>query len=205
MPATLTQRLVELTRQELARTLAGLCQDVGAAESSILLPRGDADLVFFASTNPVLMQPGAPSVPIIASFTGLAYRTGQTIAFADAANQPSHFKAVDDLAGSKTREFAAIPFSDRSVLGVITLVNRAGSADGTRQPFSIHELRRAEALAQEVAHPVALLAGLAGMVVANAGGDALDPELAADLASLNQAERRVVHALASALLQNRAD
>ena len=53
--------------------------------------------------------------------------------------------------------------------------------------------------------PIALLAGLAGLTVADAGSDALDPELAADLASLNEAERRVVHALASALLQNRAE
>ena len=137
MANALAQRLLDLARQELARTLAGLCHEVGAAESSILLPRGDAELVFFASSNPVLMQPGAPAVPIIASFSGLAYRTGQTIAFADAANQPPHFKAVDEMVGAPTREFAAIPFSGRIVLGVVTLVNRASAAGDYRRPFTL--------------------------------------------------------------------
>lgn len=205
MADSLTERLVELVRHELARTLAGLCRDAGAAESSLLLPRGDAELVFFASSNPVLMQPGVPAVPIIASFSGLAYRTGQTIAFADAANQPPHFKAVDEMVGAKTREFAAIPFSGQSVLGVVTLVNRASATGADRQPFTIGELRRAEAVAQEMAHPVSLLAGLGGLATPAEGGEALDADLLAEIALLDHGERRVVQALAGALLQNRAE
>ncbi len=201
MAEALTTRLLALARQELSRTLVALCGEVGAAESSILLPRDDAELVFFASTNPVLMEPEAPPVPIIASFSGLAFRTGQTIAFADAANQPPHFKAVDDLVGSQTREFAAIPFAGESVLGVITLVNRTADAGAARQPFSLPELRRAEALAQELARPVALLAALAGLGAPQGVG--VDAELLAELGQLDDGERRVVHALAGALLQNR--
>ena len=51
MTDTLQQRLVLALRQELARTLSALCGEVGAAESSILLPHGDGELSFFASSN----------------------------------------------------------------------------------------------------------------------------------------------------------
>src|SRR5579863_2490065 len=124
MAGALAERLVQATRQELARTLAELCREVGAAESSVLLPEGNAELTFFASTNAALMQPNAPRVPIIASFSGIAYSTGQTIAVADATRQEPHFKAVDKLVGLPTHEFAAIPFAQRKVLGILTLVNR---------------------------------------------------------------------------------
>jgi len=205
MAEPLEQRLLDVIRQELARTLAALCQDVGAAESSILLPRGESDLVFFASSNPALMQPGIPAVPIAASFSGLAFRTGQTIAFADAASQAPHFKAVDEKVGHKTHEFAAIPFSDRTTLGIITLVNRPAT-DGAPRPFDIAELRRAEAVATELARPISLLSGLLGSgSFEQDGAGLLDAELAADLALLNEPERRIVHSLTGALLQNRPE
>lgn len=203
---TISKRLMEGARQEMARTLTALCGDVGAAESSILLPRGDGGLFFFASSNPALMQPGIPIVPISTSFSGLAFRSGQTIAFADAATQAPHFKAVDDLVGQQTHEFAAVPISDRTTLGIITLVNRPASQTGGSRPFDLTELRHAEAVAREMANPIALLAGLLGVAFSEQdSGDALDADLLAELALLNESERRVVHSLASALIQNRAE
>ncbi len=200
MTGPVEQRLITVARQELALTLAELCAAVGAAESSILLPRDEGDLFFFASSNPALMGPGAPAVPISASFTGLAFRTGQTIAFADAAGQEAHNKAVDEHVGSKTREFAAIPIYDQSVVGVVTLVNRpAGAAP---RPFDMAELRQAAALAQDMARSVALLANLEGPA---SGGGTLDPALAASLTALSEPERRIVHSLADSLLQNRGE
>ena len=200
MADAVEHRILDVARQELARTLAGLCASVGAAESSLLLPRGEADLAFFASSNAALMQPTAPLVPVGASFSGLAFRTGQSIAFADAAGQEAHNKAVDEHVGFQTHEFAAIPISDQSVVGVLTLVNRpAGSPP---RPFDMAELRQATDLAQELARPLSLLAQMAGGG-APGSTDALDPALLADLAVLSEPERQVVHSLANSLLQNR--
>jgi hypothetical protein len=206
MQTALTERLVEAAKLELARTLAGLCREVDAAESSILLPQDDTDLVFFASSNPALMQPGAPLVPIMASFTGIAFRTGQTIAVADAASQASHYKAVDELVGSRTREFAAIPFGEPTVLGVLTLVNRPSRTQGETRPFALAELRKAEAFGGELARALAPIIGLTGS--AAQGGDLaqrLGAEFATDLAQLDEPERRIVRALVGALIQNRSE
>jgi signal transduction protein with GAF and PtsI domain len=206
MVDTLAQRLLDGARQEMARTLTALCGDVGAAESSILLPRGEDGLFFFASSNPALMQPEVPIVPISTSFSGLAFRSGQTIAFADAATQAPHFKAVDELVGQQTHEFAAVPISDRATLGIITLVNRSESQTGGSRPFDLTELRRAEAVAREMANPIALLAGLLGVAFSKQDSrDALDADLLAELALLNESEQRVMHSLASALIHNRAE
>ena len=148
------------------------------------------------------MGAGVPAVPISASFTGLAFRTGQTIAFADAAGQEAHNQAVDKHVGVQTHEFAAIPIHHQAVVGILTLVNRPLGA--APQPFGLSELRRAEALAQELAQPLVLCANLSGEA-APGDADALDPALNADLLALTEAERRVVHSLANSLLQNRVE
>jgi hypothetical protein len=206
MDESLTERLVMATRQELARTLSDLCAAVGAAESSILLSANGSDLMFFASSNPVLMRPDVPLVPINASFSGIAFRTGQTIAVADAASQAQHYKAIDERVASRTREFAAIPCAEHSVLGVLTLVNRAARDADASAPFSMAELRQAETCATEMAHAIGLIPGLVGTGPRDTDHmQALDADLVADLTSLNQAERRVVQALVSALIENRGE
>jgi hypothetical protein len=206
MDESLTERLMTATRQELARTLSALCAEVGAAESSILLPANDTDLLFFASSNPALMRPDVPLVPINASFSGIAFRTGQTIAVADAASQTQHYKAIDERVASRTREFAAIPCAERSVLGVLTLVNRAARDADAPAPFSMAELRRAETFATEMAHAIGLIPGLVGTGARDTDHmGALDADFVDDLASLTQAERRVVQALVSALIENRGE
>ena len=206
MDESLTERLVTATRQELARTLSALCAAVGAAESSILLPANDSDLIFFASSNPALMRPDVPLVPINGSFSGIAFRTGQTIAVADAASHTQHYKAIDERVASQTREFAAIPCAEHGVLGVLTLVNRASRDADASVPFSMAELRQAETVATEMAHAIGLIPGL----VVTGEGDtdrmpALDADFVADLTSLNQAERRIAQALVSALIENRGE
>jgi hypothetical protein len=205
MANAFTDGLVQAAKSEVERALARLCADVGAAESSIMLPGDDAHLLFFASTNSALTSLEAPRVPINSSFSGLAYRTGQTIAVADAAHQAQHFEAVDTLVKSRTREFAAIPLIERSVLGVLTLVNRRDGA-GESRPFTFAEIRRAEAFAKEAAHAFVALPGLRG---APARDDdfprALGEEFVRDLAQLRDPERRIVDAVVDALIQNRVD
>jgi hypothetical protein len=202
MSGAVMERLVHAARQELGRTLQSLCAAIGAAESAILLPRDDTSLIFFAATNPVLLQPGAPRVPISASFTGIAYRTSQTIAVADASSQSQHYKAVDEMLASRTREFAAIPIAVRRVFGVLTLVNRTPPAAG---PFALTELRQAETLAGDIAQSLVQLPGLTGHethegdLIETFGADFIE-----DLTQLHAPERRVIHTLVGALLENRS-
>jgi signal transduction protein with GAF and PtsI domain len=196
------ERLQLAARQEIAQALGALCHDAGAAESSVLLPRDEDSLAFFASSNAALMQPGIPTVPIAASFSGLAFRSGQTLAYADASQQTPHFKAVDEAVGQATHEFAAIPIIGRTTLGVLTLVNRPQTSAAGSAPFTLDELRRAEAAAQALAAPLAWLGGLDG---GKDTADGVSADLLADLMLLTEPERRVVHSLANALLQNRAE
>jgi hypothetical protein len=203
MPESLLGRVVDAARIALADDLKALCHEIGAAESSILFPAGAGELRFFASNNPRLMQADAPRVPIGASFSGIAYRTGQSVAIADAAGQKQHFAAVDATTKERTREFAAIPIGEREVLGVLTLVNRA-DATATASPFTLAELRRAERFAHDIAVALRSLPGLcqAGLEEGAARG-ALGHELVEVLTHLDEAERRVVRALAGAIVENR--
>jgi hypothetical protein len=202
MSGAVMERLVHAARQELGRTLASLCAEIGAAESSILVPRDDSYLAFFASTNPALMQDGAPRVPISASFTGIAFRTSQTIAVADASSQSQHYKAVDELVATRTREFAAIPIATARVLGVLTLVNRAAPATG---PFMLPDLKRAEALAADIAQSLTLLPGLTGSETHERDlRETFGADFIEELTQLEAGERRVVFALVGALLENRS-
>ena len=203
MSGSLMDRLQQAARQEIVQALTALCHDAGAAESSILLPRDEDSLAFFASSNAALMHPGIPAVPIAASFAGLAFRSGQTLAYADASQQAAQFKAVDQAVGQATHEYAAVPIIGRTTLGVLTLVNRPQSAAGGSAPFTLEELRRAESAAQALAAPLGWLGGLDG--TADNQPDGLSSDLLADLLLLSEPERRVVHSLANALLQNREE
>jgi hypothetical protein len=92
------------------------------------------------------------------------------------------------------------------VLGVLTLVNRATRDADAPAPFNITELRRAEAVATELAHIIGSFPGLTGSSGRDGEGmPALDPDFVADLTSLTQAERLVVQALVNALIENRGE
>lgn len=199
MTSDFWSKLVEVGKGSLVTTLEALCAEVGAAESSILTPSGHDALVFFASTNPDLTAAGAPSVPIGASFSGLAFSSGQTIALADAARQAGHFGGVDALVSRPTLEFAAVPLVDRDVVGVLTLVNRRGDQGGAARPFSPAELARLGAVASDIAGAVAMLDAV------GAGGAGLAPEFLRPLLALGPGERRAVQALVNALVENRPD
>jgi GAF domain len=204
MSGSMMERLVEATKQELVRALGELAAKVGAAESSILLPKDDAELVFFASTNPALMRAETPHVPINSSFSGIAYRTGQLFAVADASTQTPHFKAVDEHLRYATHEFAAIPLAHRQVLGVLSLVNRTAPARDGMRGFGVAELQQAQAFATDTARTLEQLPGLAGIEPQDEITQLLGSEFVADLRLLSKAELRVAHALTNALIQNRA-
>jgi hypothetical protein len=201
MSANLVERIIGAARQELIGGLEHLRHEVGAAECSLLAPATANKLRFFASTNPVLLAPETPLTPVNASYTGVAFLTGQTIAVADAAAQGQHFKAVDAATGQKTREFAAIPVIAGATLAVLTLYNRTHPTEAP-SPFTLAELRRGEVFAREAAAVFSRLPGLVGAADGPAK-DAVAAELIAELSRLSAGERRIVAALVDALVENR--
>ena len=149
------------------------------------------------------MEADAPRVPINASFSGIAFRTGQSLAVADAAGQKQHFGAVDVATRERTREFAAIPIVEGEVLGVLTLVNRAGAGSAST-PFTLVELRRAEAFAREAATALQLLPGLRDAAAdEERARKTLGASLLEALMRLDEGERRVVGVLVGSLIENR--
>lgn len=197
MSDTFSVRLAALGRQALAERLAQLCASIGVEESSVLVPADPGRLVFFVSTNPALMADSTPPVPIVASFTGLVFSTGQAVAMADAAGRTGHFKEVDDLLAKPTRAFAAVPIFDRSgtVLGVLTLANRPVTPSRRAEDsFSPADLVEAGRVAADIAEGLALLRGLG---TASARDDTA--ETGGALAALGVRDRRAVGALIAAL------
>ena len=192
-------------RQALLTRLGALCARINAAESSILRPQGSSELVFFISTNPMLMVADVPKVPIGESFAGIVYRTGQMVAVADAERQPGHFAGIDTVVGRATKEYAALPIADGSaLLGVLTIVNRASAEQGTR-PFSIDELRIAQEVASELVGPVAVLDTLDRSPAATNRDrivEAFDDDFVSDLLALDARGRRTVRAVVAALVHD---
>lgn len=201
-----TGELVTAGRRALLGVLRALCPRVDAAESSILRPQGDSDLVFFVSTNPTLMAANVPKVPIGGSFAGIVFRTGQMVAVADAEQRPGHFVGIDTVVGRATREYAALPIADGTALfGVLTLVNRATVAEHGTRPFSVDELRMAQQAASELVGPMAILDGLdRGSAPAHRDGllGAFGDDFVSDLLALNETGRRVVRAVVAVLIRD---
>jgi hypothetical protein len=187
----------------LLRSLAELCTAIDAAESSVLRPVGEAELSFFISTNPGLTGPAVPKVPIGASFAGIVFRTGQMLAMADAVRQPGHFGGIDTAVGRATREYAALPIAQgTAMLGVLTMVNRAGGGAQSVQPFTVQELKQAQHTAFALAGPLAILDQLNGIGLQSQRDDlreAFGEGFVGDLLALNYTGRRVVRGLVAAL------
>jgi len=116
--------LIEST-ERIRRTLLSIAQhaaaDVGAAESSILVPtRRGAALRFFVSYSPHADKLQSLSVPIEGSVAGRVYTTGQLIAVED---EPPAIA----LPSEPPKVYLAQPLSlSEKTLGVATYVNRVG-------------------------------------------------------------------------------
>lgn len=198
-----TDVLAAAGRQALLRILSELCAGINAAESSILRPDTDAELTFFVSTNPELIGPSMPKVPIGGSFAGIVFRTGQMLAVADAERQQGHFEGIDTAVGRATREYAALPIAnDSGLLGVLTLVNRTTASEQGTRPFTIDELRTAQQAASELAGPLAILDNLDVNLSPSRRDsvhEAFGEDFVRDLLALDETGRRVVRCLVGAL------
>ncbi len=198
-----TDVLVAAGRQALLRSLSELCSAIGAAESSILRPMSDEELSFFVSTNPELIGPAVPKVPIGGSFAGIVFCTGQMVAVADAGRQAGHFEGIDTAVGRATREYAALPIANEmGLIGVLTVVNRVTAGEEGTRPFTVDELRTAQQTASALAGPLAILDNLGGSLsparrdnVREAFGD----DFIRDLLALDETGRRVVRCIVGAL------
>ncbi len=110
--------------------------EVGSLESSILIPDKDPNFLrFFVSVNQTL-ESETPQVPIQDSLVGYVYQTGQLIAV---DNPEDYYRAVDELTGTETQEYIAIPlFHQSRILGVHTFMNRP--EDGRKGSFTPEEM-----------------------------------------------------------------
>ena len=112
-------------------------REVGSLESSILIPDADSNLLrFFVSVNETLEEK-SPTVPMVDSLVGYVFQTGQLIA----VDKPEdYYKGVDELTGTATQEYIAIPlFHQSRILGVQTFMNRP--EEGPRGSFSPAEIQ----------------------------------------------------------------
>ncbi|MCB9766684.1 MAG: GAF domain-containing protein [Candidatus Omnitrophica bacterium] len=111
-------------------------REVGSLESSILIPDENPELLrFFVSVNKTL-ENESPTVPIVDSLVGYVFQTGQLIA----VDKPEdYYKGVDELTGTETQEYIAIPlFHQSRILGVQTFMNRPkGGPTGSFSPAEI--------------------------------------------------------------------
>lgn len=124
-------------RERLRTLVHEACREVGSLESSILLPAEDSEhLRFFVSVNETLERE-APMVPIADSLVGYVFQSGQVIA----VDKPrDYYKGVDQLTGTETREYLAIPlFHEVRPLGVQTFVNRP--KEGPAGPFDPEQIQ----------------------------------------------------------------
>ncbi len=126
----------------LRRLVEDTCEVLDAAEGSILVPgEGGSELRFLVSLNPVL-ENAATTVPIDQSISGYVFTTRQAMAKVNPETEGA--SKVDQIARVQTRFLLAVPIvDDDRVYGVATFVNRRG--DKAEVPFSIEDLRRAQA------------------------------------------------------------
>lgn len=129
----------------LRRLVEDSCEVLGAAEGSILVPTDEGDaLRFLVSLNPVL-EDSETTVPIDRSISGYVYTTRQAVAKVHPETEGA--SKIDRLSRSQTSHLLAVPIlDDDRVYGVATFVNRRGNP--IDRPFSIEELRRAQAIGE---------------------------------------------------------
>jgi GAF domain-containing protein len=110
----------EVAKQALTRLLEAAIENLGANESSILLPVDQDHLKFYVSSNPRILQEDIPLIPVRDSIAGVVFLTGQSMVQAE-----GHNPVVDKQLGYATKEYMALPIvhSDQ-VVGVLTFVNR---------------------------------------------------------------------------------
>lgn len=106
-------------------------------DAAIMVPKTAETLGFFEATNPELLKPDLPPVPIGASIAGVVYLSAQTMSFDQAAASPEFFDKIDKSVGNATREYLAAPVvGGGEMLGVLTFVNRVGD-EGSFSPEEI--------------------------------------------------------------------
>lgn len=129
------------------------CAALSAAEGSILVPvEGKNQLRFLVSLNPSL-ENSEVFVPIDGSISGYVFTTRQAMAKIKPESEGAAM--VDQLSRITTSYLLAVPIvDDDRVYGVATFVNRREPLTDT--PFSVDDLRRAQAYGEVYASAMKL-------------------------------------------------
>jgi len=144
------ERLLEVTRNLsaalefepfLQSLIAVACELTGSEAASILSHDPVSEgLVFAAAPFHQRDLLRGVTVPLEGSAAGWAFRNAQPLVVQDAAAEKRHFKEVDRLTGSPTRNLLAVPLLFRGTpLGVIEAVNKLGNASYTEQDITCLE------------------------------------------------------------------
>lgn len=81
------------------------------------------------------------TVPLDESAAGWAFGNNETLIIQDVANDPRHFKAVDQAINFKTTSLLAVPMRYQgSPIGVIEVINKTNSAHYTEDDVTILEI-----------------------------------------------------------------
>lgn len=147
LPDGLGERLAEAFggieaagREILLLLLRAGAEALRVKDAAIMVPGMAETLGFLAATNPELLKPDLPPVPMDASIAGFVYVSAQAMSFDQAAASPEFFDKIDKSVDGSTNEYLAAPIvGGETMLGVLTFVNRT---DG-KEPFSPDEIELA--------------------------------------------------------------
>ena len=85
----------DATRQTLNTVLNVCAQSLGAQDTSVLAYDAGDTLKFMGSTNPKLLDPDLPAVPINGSIAGFVFLTAQTMSYDQAAKADKFYDVID--------------------------------------------------------------------------------------------------------------
>ena len=130
-------------RKALRLVLEFANEDLNGQVASLLVPAGDGGLRFLVSTSDTFVSDDFPTVPIGSSIAGFVFLSGQSMGLDDAKQSSRFYSDIDEKSGFQTKEYLATPvINGTSTLGVLTVANRNGPAEGAM--FSTGELKLAD-------------------------------------------------------------
>ena len=139
-----------LKADSLLREILSKANDfVPSAAGSVLMDRafergegpGDASLYFVATFGPSSEGLLGKSLRADSGIVGRVYRSGECYLMEDAESDPHFYGGFDSDAGFVTRNVVAVPIRiERTVCGVLELVNRLGQPSYTRKDLKLLEI-----------------------------------------------------------------
>lgn len=152
--------LVPSGHDELLKSITSAAQQLfGAAACSLaLLDQAQEHLVFTVASGAGEQDVVGLQLPVGQGIAGWVVSSGQPIAIADVGRDPRFARDVADSTGYVPRSIMAMPLeTPREVLGVISVLDRRASEEGTRDMELLAVFARQAALAIEHARAFTML------------------------------------------------